>query len=122
MISITANGITRQVPAPAVYEVTFNPQQSSAERNGNGKLVRQTLPDKWSLQLEWRFKTPQESYDWFAYLKTLTRIDFSVTFPTPAGTIDTATFYISPISAKMLSFSGGVAGNWKDMKCTFVEV
>ncbi len=122
MITITKNGVVKQAPAPITYEATVNPQQKSAERNGNGKLVRETLPDKWSIQMEWQFGTPEEFYDWFNYVRGLTRINFTVTFPAPTGTIETSEFYVSPISAKMFNFSRGVAGWWKSMKCSFVEV
>ncbi len=122
MMSVVVNGVTTNVPATTVFEASLNPQQKSAERNGNGKLIRETLPDKWSLKMEWQFGTPQEFYDWFNYLKTLTRIDFTVNFPAPTGNIEQAVFYISPISATMLNYSRGQAGWWKSLKCNFVEV
>lgn len=122
MIKIIVDGVTKNVPPPAVFEPVLNPLQLTADRNANGRMLRQTLPDKWSLVFEWEFTTPQEFYAWFAYLKTLTRIDFIVRFPSPAGTTEQAEFYISPISARMLSFHGGTAGQWKALKCTFIEV
>lgn len=121
-ITLTKAGVARVAPAPTVLEVTINPQQKSAERNGNGKLVRETLPDKWSMQLEWEFGTPAEFYDWFVYLKGLTRVNFLVNFPAPTGIQEQAEFYISPISSKMLNFSRGATGWWKTLKCSFIEV
>lgn len=109
------------LPAPVVMDVTLNPQSKSAERNGNGRLVRETLPDKWSIQLEWKFGTYQEYYNLFKFLSTLTRVNFIVKFPAPTGEMLEREFYISPISAKMLNFTGS-AGMWKSMKCSFVEV
>lgn len=122
MMKITHNGSTKDVPAFTSYEITVNPQQKSAERNGNGQLVRDTLPDKWSIQMEWEFGTPEEFYAWFNYLRGLTRVYFQVSFPAPTGRIEQAQMYVSPISAKMLNFSRGRAGWWKTLKCSFVEV
>lgn len=122
MMTITHNGITKTVPAFTVYEVNLNPQQKSAERNANGRLIRETLPNKWSLKMEWEFGTPAEYYAWFNYLLGLTQVDFTVNFPAPTGGIERATFYISPISAKMLNFSKGTSGLWQNLKCSFVEV
>lgn len=119
-INITVNGNT--APGPTAFEVTINPQQKSAERNGNGMLVRETLPDKWSISCEWEFGTPEEFYAWFNILKGLTRVNFPILFPAPTGNIETATFYISPISAKMINFSRGASGWWKTLKTSFVEV
>lgn len=109
-------------PAPVSFEVSLNTQVKSAERNGNGRLVRETLPDKWSIQLEWEFPTPEAHNSWFSHLKTLTREDFSVTFPSPTGQMLTISCYISPISANIINYSRGAAGWWKTMKCSFVEV
>ena len=122
MIKITVDGVEKSVPAPTVFEAVLNPQQKTAERNANGRLMRETLPNKWSLSLEWEFNTPQEHYEWFAYLETLTRIDFLVQFPSPAGVMKQAEFYVSPISAKMINYSRGPAGWWKNLKCAFIEV
>ncbi|MCX7924126.1 MAG: hypothetical protein N3B21_19275 [Clostridia bacterium] len=120
--TITYNSVVTNIPAPTVLEVTVNPQQKSAERNGNGRLVRDTLPDKWSVKCEWEFGTPEEFYSWFSFLKTLTRVDFDVYFPAPTGNMETATMYISPISAKLLNYSRGTSGWWKTLTCSFVEV
>jgi len=117
---LTVNGTI--APGPTVFNATVNPQQKSAERNGNGTLIRETLPDKWSIDCEWEFGTPQEFYNWFNTLRTLTRINFPVSFPAPSGVIETATFYISPISCTMINFAVGASGWWKPMKCSFVEV
>ena len=122
MMTLVKSGITINVPAFTVFEATLNTQVKSAERNGDGMLLRETLPDKWSLQMEWEFKTPEEFYAWFNVLKDLTRVNFVVNFPAPTGKVEKATFYVSPISAKMLNFSRGVSGWWKTMKCNFVEV
>lgn len=119
---VSYNGVTKNIPAFISFDVTVQPQQKSAERNSNGRLIRETLPDKWKLEMEWQFKTPEEHYDWFNYVKSLTRVDFDVTFPAPTGAMETATFYVSPITSKMLNFSRGTGGWWKSMKCTFVEV
>lgn len=109
-------------PSPTVFEPTYNPQQKSAERNANGKIVRETLPDKWSINLEWEFSSPDDFYAWFNKLKSLTRINFNVTFPAPTGADITAEFYISPISARLMHFGVGATGWWKTMKCSFIEV
>lgn len=122
MMKITYGGVTKEAPAFVSYDVTYNPQQKSAERNANGKLNRDTLPDKWVINAEWEFGDPEELTEWFNFLKGLTRVDFVVEFPAPTGKIETATMYISPISAKLLNFSRGQAGWWKTMKCSFVEV
>lgn len=122
MMKIYKGGVATPVPAFTNFEVTLNTQQKFAERNGNGELVREPLPDKWSLRCEWEFGTPQEYYSWFSFLKTLTKINFDIEFPAPTGEMIRATFYISPISAIMLNFSGGTTGRWKTLKCTFVEV
>lgn len=122
MMTITHNGVTKNVPAFTVYDVVYNPQQKSAERNGNGKLSRETLPDKWSINTAWEFGSPQEYYDWFNFLKGLTRDYFIVNFPAPTGNIEQAEMYIAPISATMLNFSRGSSGWWKNLKCSFVEV
>ena len=122
MMKMVVGGVETSAPAFTEYEVTFNPQQKSAERNGNGKLIRETLPDKWSLQMTWEFSTPEAFYAWFSYLKALTQIDFTVKFPAPTGAIEESIFYVSPISARMLNFSRGTSGWWKSLKCTFVEV
>lgn len=122
MMTIIHNGAVKAVPACSVFEATLNPLQKTAERNGNGKMIRETLPDKWTLKMEWEFKTPQDFYEWFNYLKALTRVDFTVQFPAPTGNLETATFYISPISATMLSMRKGTSGMWKNLKCNFVEV
>lgn len=121
-MTITVATTVTTAPASTVMEITVNPQQKSAERNGNGKLVRETLPDKWGINLEWEFATPAEYYAWFNYLKSLTRINFIVNFPAPTGNIEQAEFYISPISTKLLNFSRGTTGWWKTLKCSFVEV
>lgn len=121
-LQIVKDGVTTTAPASTAMDVTVNPQQKSAERNGNGKLVRETLPDKWGINLEWEFGTPEEFYTWFNYLRSLTRIYFDVKFAAPTGNVETANFYISPISAKMLTMSRGNAGWWKTLKCSFVEV
>ena len=117
---ITVKGVS--APAPILYEVTLNTQVKSAERNANGRLLREPLPDKWGIQMEWEFSTPEAHNSWFNILKGLTQEDFSVTFPAPTGQMVTSTFYISPISAKMLNFSRGNTGWWRTMKCAFVEV
>lgn len=122
MMTITYNGITKIIPAFTVFTASLNPQQKSAERNSNGKLLRETLPDKWTLSAEWELSTPEEYYALFNYLKGLTRVDFIVNFPAPTGSIEQATFYISPIAAKMMNFSRGLAGTWKNLKCSFIEV
>lgn len=122
MIEITAHGATRKAPAPTLYEATLNTQLKSGERNALGRLMREPLPDKWSLNTEWEFGTPEEFYEWFNYLRGLTQIDFGMRFAAPTGRMETATFYISPISAKMLNLSRGNTGWWRNMKCTFVEV
>ncbi|MGF7050419.1 hypothetical protein J2T13_004957 [Paenibacillus sp. DS2015] len=122
MMKVTNGGETKKIPAFTSYEVTVQPQQKSAERNGNGKLVRETLPDKWAIQMEWEFGTPEEFYIMFNFLKGLTRVDFNVSFPAPTGKIESGVFYISPISAKLLNFSRGASGWWKTLKCSFVEV
>lgn len=122
MIDVTYNAVTTTLPATTEYEVSLNPQSKTAERNGNGRLVRETLPDKWAINMGWDFSTPEEFYDLFAYLKTLTRVDFLVDFPAPDGTTQSVECYISPISAKMINMSRGVSGWWKTLKCTFVEV
>ncbi|BBI32371.1 hypothetical protein [Cohnella abietis] len=122
MMTIVRNGVTKAAPPHSLYEAILNPQQKSAERNGNGRLNRETLPDKWSINQEWEFATPQEFYDWFNYLKSLTRIDFTANFPAPTGRIETAIFYVAPISAKMINYSRGAGGWWKTLKCNFVEV
>lgn len=122
MMTITVAGAATSVPAFTVFEATINPQQKSAARNGNGRLVRETLPDKWTLTMEWEFSNPQQFYDWCKYLSDLTRVDFKVEFPAPTGEIITTTFYISPISARMINFSKGNAGWWQNLKCKFVEV
>lgn len=120
--AITANGVTMNMPPFTAFEATINPQQWTAERNGNGTLIRETLPDKWSLKIEWEFGTPEEFYAWCKYLSSLTRVDFGVHFPAPTGDWVTATMYVSPISARMLSFSRGKAGRWKTIACSFMEV
>lgn len=122
MMEIDLNGVVKKVPAFTVYEASVNPQQKSAERNGNGKLIRETLPDKWSIKMEWEFSTPEEFYAWFNYLKGLTRVDFTVRFPAPTGNIESAVFYLSPVSARMINLSRGASGWWKNLKCSFVEV
>lgn len=122
MIKVILEGIEKNVPAPTVFEAVLNPQQKTAERNANGRLMRETLPDKWSLTFEWKFSTPDEYYAWFAYLETLTRVDFFVRFPSPAGVMKQAEFYVSPISAKMINYSRGEAGWWDTLKCAFIEV
>lgn len=122
MIKIIYGGVTTNAPAPIEFDATLSPQQKTAERNGMGTLVRETLPDKWRIDLAWEFGDMQSFYNWFKFLSTLTRVYFDVQFPAPTGEILTKTFYISPISAKMINFSRGQAGWWKNMKCTFVEV
>lgn len=122
MITIVHNGVTTLAPAPTLYEVTYNTQVKSAERNANGRLVRETLPDKWNINQEWDFATPEQATAWFNFLKSLTRVDFVANFPAPTGQIEQATFYISPISARMINYSRGNAGWWKSLKCSFVEV
>ncbi len=122
MIRIGIDGVYRTVPSPTLFEAKLNPQQKTAERNNNGRLLRETLPDKWTLDFEWRFGSPADHYEWFKYLRNLTRLDFEVQFPSPEGEMETSTFYISPISSKMLSYKGGVAGSWETIKCSFVEV
>lgn len=112
----------RKAPAFIAYDVDLEPQQKSAERNGGGSLMRETLPDKWKIKMEWEFATPEDFSEWFNFLKSLTRVYFMVDFPAPTGKIERAQFYISPISAKMINFSRGTAGWWKTMKCNFVEV
>ena len=122
MITVTVNGATTNAPAPSVLEVTLNTQVKSAERNGNGQLVRETLPNKWKLDMEWEFSVPADFYPWFNFLKSLTRVNFTVNFPAPTGNMEQATMYISPISAKLLFYYGGATGRWKTLKCSFVEV
>jgi hypothetical protein len=122
MMTIVLHSVTTAAPAFTVYEVSLNPQQKSAERNGNGTLVREPLPSKWSIQMEWEFGTPEQFYAWFNYLRTLVQENFTVNFPAPTGNIEQAVFYVSPISARMLNFSRGSAGWWKTLKCSFVEV
>jgi len=120
--TIKVNGVVKKIPPFTALDATLNPQQKSAERNGNGRLVRETLPDKWTLQMEWEFKTPEAYYEWFNFLASLTRVDFEVCFPAPTGQMETKTMYISPISAKLINFSKGTSGWWKTLKCSFVEV
>jgi hypothetical protein len=120
-MTITVNSIATTVPVPSAFEATYNTQQKSAERDNEGKLHRETLPDKWTLKLEWVFDTPAASYAWFNYLKSITRLDFSVNFPAPTGNNEVATFYISPITAKLLYYMS-TSGWWRTMSCTFVEV
>jgi len=121
MSQLTVNG-TNLGDSINAYLATLNPQQRTAERNGNGALVRETLPDKWKVDVEWKFDKPQSYYDRFNFLKTLTRINFTVQFAAPTGAIETATMYISPISANMLQFNWGAAGMWDKLKTSFVEV
>lgn len=122
-MNIIANGVTKLAPSSfTAYEAVLNTQQKSAERNAKGVLVREPLPDKWSLKLEWEFATPEEFYAWFSYIKGLTQINFTVSFPAPTGLVETATFYISPISSKMLSLSRGATGWWRTLGCSFIEV
>lgn len=118
--TLTLNGTP--VPASITFEATLNPVQRSAERNGNGTLIRETLPNKWSIKFEWKFATPEELYPWFAFLVTLMRVDFTVVFPAPTGNTETITCYISPVTAKMLNYAQGTVGNWREMTATIVEV
>lgn len=123
MIEIEYNGTIWQMPAPDVFEPIYNTQVKSAQRNSNGSVVRETLPDKWTLDFLWTaFQDPNDFYEWFNVLKSLTRVDFLVRFPAPTGAEVESTFYISPISAKMLKFSGGTGGTFTNLKCKFVEV
>ena len=121
-MSITHTINSQPVPAPITFEAVFNPVQRSAMRNGNGSLIREVLPDKWSLKYEWKFKTPEELYAWANVLKALTQINFTVVFPSPWGNSQTITAYISPISHKMLNYATGNTGNWREMSCEIVEV
>jgi hypothetical protein len=122
MLTIIKSGVETVSPPCSVLEVTLNTLQRTAERTANGKLVRETLPDKWTLDMEWEFSTPDAYYAWFSYLKGLTRVDFTVRFPAPTGSMETAIMYISPISAKMLTRIRGDTGQWTTLKCSFVEV
>ena len=121
IMTIAYGGVTTDIPAPSVFNAVLNTLQKSAERNSNGTIIRETLPNKWSLELQWEFQNPQDSYDWFTFLMSLTRVDFVVNFPAPTGNIEQATCYISPISATMLGFYAANAGWWKTVKCNFVE-
>lgn len=123
MMTITKGGVQTVVPSCwTVMEPVLNTQVKAAERNGNGRMNRETLPNKWSIQMEWEFSTPEEYYAWFNYLASLTRVDFTVHFPAPTGRMEEAEMYISPISARMLNMSRGATGWWKTLKCSFVEV
>jgi hypothetical protein len=120
-MTITVNSVATTVPTPSVFEVAYNTQQKSAERDNEGRLHRETLPDKWTIKLEWVFDTPELGYAWFNYLKSITRVDFTLNFPAPTGANEVATCYVSPISAKLLYYMGA-SGWWRTMSCTFVEV
>lgn len=122
MLTIIKGGVETVSPPCSVLEVTYNTLQRTAERTANGKLVRETLPDKWTLDMEWEFATPADYYAWFVYLKGLTRINFDVRFPAPTGAMESANMYVSPISAKMLTYTRGDTGIWTTLKCSFVEV
>lgn len=119
---ITKNTVDKNIPPFVKMEVTFNPQQKSAQRTAAGKMAREVSTDKWKIDCEWEFSTPEEFYDWFNYLKGLTKINFNVTFPAPTGNMETAEFYIAPISATLLNYSRGTSGWWKTLKTSFVEV
>ena len=110
-------GVSVPEGTTTVFEPTLNTQVKSAERNSDGRVLRETLPDKWTLSCEWEFPDETASKNWFNHLKSLTRVDFTLTFSAPTGTDVTSTFYISPITAKMITL-----GYYKNLKCTFVEV
>ncbi len=122
MITITFDSVVTNVPSPSSYDIAIQPQQKVAERNSNGKLTRETLPDKWVINLSWEFKDPDDFYEWFNYLKTLTREYFIIDFTAPTGNIEQIEAYVSPLSAKMINMSRGTAGWWQNLSCTFVEV
>jgi len=123
MITVTVNSIATVLPSTVSYKATLNTQARSAERNANGKLVREVLPNKWSVKMEWDIKEDvQKYYDLFAYLETLTLINFDVSFPAPDGTYRTAEMYVAPLAAELLNLSQGASGWWDSLSTTFVEV
>jgi hypothetical protein len=122
-MSIIIDGNTVPEGIITVYEPTLNTQVKSATRNANGTLIRETLPNKWSLKIELDFGCDYTSYHtWFNILVALTRYNFSVSFPAPTGVVETATFYLSPVSAKLIDFNKGVTGWWKTISFELVEV
>lgn len=122
-MTIEYNGTVTQMPTSyKSYQVTYNTQVKSANRDDFGSLRRQPLPSKWSAAFVWQFARVEDHYNWFSFLMSLDRVNFNLTIPLPNGTISTFEAYISPISSVMINQSQGNAGWWRDVTVTFVEV
>lgn len=116
---LTLNG--SKLPTPAEFSWERQPQSSFAERNANGLLNRETLPDKQVLKCTWNFREKTEFEDLVLLLCSLTREFIEITFPHPAGGTRTIEAYISPLSARMLDYHGRYGTRWTELKCNFIE-
>ncbi len=116
---LTINGVTLPDPAECSWEL--QPQSSFAERNANGLLNRETLPDKQVLNCTWLHDEIGDFPALVDYLSGLTRQFIEVGFPHPDGSTHTFTAYISPLSATMLGCQQRYGCRWTELSCSFVE-
>jgi len=111
----------QEIHDPSEFSWERQPQSSFAERNANGLLNRETLPDKQVLKCTWLFWDKDEFADLVYLLSSLTREFIQVTFPHPVGEDRTIEAYIAPISAKMLDCHRRYGARWSELKCNFIE-
>jgi len=117
---IKING--QEIPAPAGFDWTLEPQSATSERNANGLLNMETLPEKVKLVCTWKASDSLgDLQSMITLFRGLTRDFFEVTYPDPDGSERTIQAYLSPITCSMLNYDSGNGASWRNFKVSMIE-
>jgi hypothetical protein len=112
---IKINSVT--IPTPSNYQVGIQ-DISKAERNANGKMIKERIATKIKLELSWSYLSATEVS---SLLQKVSGESFAVEYPNPqTGTLETGTFYSGDRTSSAIDYQGGVM-RWKDLKMNFIE-